>query len=284
MNRIRYNRLTIYRFFSLVSLLFIFSLVTVGQNIKINIKAPETVFVGEQVRVDYIVESVNDAHVPVIFKAMQGFAIVYGPTVSSSKNVSFKDGKRMTVYKTISSYYLVAQTAGKYTLPQAEVSVFGEKYKSEVVKIEIKSPKEITAEVDAFIKTIVSKTTVNLSDTLLITYRLYTTKEIERIISADFPNMRDFYSTNITRSRQNFSEEKINGKTYKVVDLRRMILQPKNIGQKSIPEGQISVEYSTPTGRKVRDMWGDIYDEAIRTEKTLTIDPVIISVQDLKAI
>ena len=52
----------------------------------------------------------------------------------------------------------------------------------------------------------------------------------------------------------------------------------------TIPEGQISVEYSTPTGRRVRDMWGDVYDETIRSEKSLIIEPVIIRVQDLKAI
>lgn len=71
---------------------------------------------------------------------------------------------------------------------------------------------------------------------------------------------------------------------YKVVDLRKLILQPRDIGRKTIPEGKIVVEYATPTGRKIRDFWGDIYDETIKTEKTLTIESAIISVQDLKAI
>lgn len=267
-----------------VVLLFSFLSAVVGQTVKINVKAPETVFTGEQFRIDYVVESDNDVREPVIIKNMEGFSILYGPSVSSSRSVNFRDGKRITVYSTTSSYYLEAAKAGKYTLPKAEISSGGKKYKSETAKIEVKSPKEAADEVDAFVRTVVSKTNVNLTDTLMLTYRLYTTKEIKRIISADFPLLRDFYSTNITQSRQAFAEETVDGKKYKVVDLRRLILQPRNTGQITLSEGQISVEYTTPTGRKVRDMWGDVYDEAIRSEKTLTIEPVIIRVQDLKAI
>lgn len=275
---------SICRFCLSVVFLFPFLSVAVGQSVKVNVKAPETVFIGEQFRVDYIVESDNDIREPVIIKNMEGFTILYGPSVSSTRAVRFNNGKRITIYATTSSYYLEASKDGRYTLPRAEITVNSKKYKAESVKVEVKSPKEVADEVDAFVKTTVSRTSVNLSDTLTLTYRLYTTKEIKRIISADFPVVKDFYTTNITRSRQTFTDEVVNGKTYKVVELRRLILQPRDQGQMTIPEGQISVEYSTPTGRRVRDMWGDVYDETIRSEKSLIIEPVIIRVQDLKAI
>ncbi|MBF0649832.1 BatD family protein [Dysgonomonas sp. GY75] len=275
---------SICRFCLSVVLLFPFLSVAVGQSVKVNVKAPETVFIGEQFRVDYVVESDNDIREPVIIKNMEGFTILYGPSVSSTRAVRFNNGKRITIYTTTSSYYLEASREGKYTLPRAEITVNSKKYKAESVKVEVKSPKDVADEVDAFVKTTVSRTNVSLSDTLTLTYRLYTTKEIKRIISADFPVVKDFYTTNITRSRQTFTDEVVNGKTYKVVELRRLILQPRNQGQMTIPEGQISVEYSTPTGRRVRDMWGDVYDETIRSEKSLMIEPVIIRVQDLKAI
>lgn len=275
---------SICRFCLSVVLLFPFLSVAVGQSIKVNVKAPETVFIGEQFRVDYVVESDNDIREPVIIKNMESFTILYGPSVSSTRAVRFNNGKRITIYTTTSSYYLEASKDGKYTLPRAEITVNSKKYKAESVKVEVKSPKDVADEVDAFVKTTVSRTNVSLSDTLTLTYRLYTTKEIKRIISADFPVVKDFYTTNITRSRQTFTDEVVNGKIYKVVELRRLILQPRNQGQMTIPEGQISVEYSTPTGRRVRDMWGDVYDETIRSEKSLMIEPVIIRVQDLKAI
>ncbi|MBK5721598.1 BatD family protein [Dysgonomonas sp. Marseille-P4677] len=272
------------RFVLSVVLLLPFLSFVSGQNLKINIKAPETVFVGEQFRVDYVVESESEVREPIIIKNMEDFSILYGPSVSSSAVVGFKNGKRIVTYTTTSSYYLEARKEGKYTLPKAEIIYRGKKYKSDVYKLEVRSVKKVADEVDAFVKTIVSRSSVNLSDTLMLTYRLYTTKDIERVINADFPDIDGFYTTNITRSRQSFQDETIDGKVYKVVDLRVLILQPRRVGQMIIPEGQISVQYSTPTGRKVRDMWGDVYNETIKSDKTLNIDSVIIRVQDLKAI
>lgn len=275
---------SICRFVLSVVLLFPFMSFVSGQNIKINIKAPETVFVGEQFRVDYVVESEAEVREPIIIKNMENFSILYGPSVSSSSVVGFKKGKRLVTYTTASIYYLEALKEGKYTLPGAEITYQGKKYKSDTFKLEVRSPKEAADKVDAFVKTIVSRSDVNLSDTLMLTYRLYTTKDIERITNAYFPDLSGFHSSNITRSRQSFKDETIDGKIYKIVDLRRLILQPQKIGLITIPEGQISVEYFTPTGRKVRDIWGDVYNETIRNDKTLNIDSVVIRVQDLKAI
>ena len=279
----RYGYIMRRSFLSFILLLPFLSIVF-GQSTKIIIKAPESVLVGEQFRVDYVIEGDNVVKEPIIIKNMENFSILYGPAVSSSTAISFKNGKRVAVYTSTSTYYLEAQKGGKYTLPKVELVIAGKKYKSDAFKIEVKSINDEVENIDAFVKTIVSKSSVNLSDTLMLTYRLYTTKEIRRVINSDFPSIYDFYSTHVARSRQLFSEETINGKKYKVVDLRSLILQPRNTGQITIPEGQISLEYSTPTGRKVRDMWGDVYDEAIKTEKTLKIESVIIRVQDLKEI
>lgn len=289
---------------SLVLLPFMSGSALFSQDIKVSIDAQESVSVGERFRVNYVIESDKEVNEPIVFKKIEGFDILYGPAVSTSSSVSFKEGKRIAVYSSTSSYHLMAPKAGKYTLPRAEVTIDGKKYKSETFKIEVKdkgqeqprgqsksraqsqsqSTIQEPEDVDAFIRTIVSKTSVNLSDTLMITYRLYTTHNISRILRSDFPSVTGFYSSNITRSRQGFRQEKINGKTYNMVDLRKLILQPRDVGRKTIPEGQIIVEYATPTGRKVRDFWGDIYEETIKTEKTLTIESAIISVQDLKAI
>ncbi|MDH6308415.1 hypothetical protein M2451_000726 [Dysgonomonas sp. PFB1-18] len=277
-------RYTLRRLLIVPVILFPFLSVIIAQDVKVRIKAPETVMTEQQFRVDYVVESDTEVKEPVIIKKMVGFEILYGPSVSTSVSIAFKEGKRVGVYNTVSTYYLKAAKAGKHTLPRAEITYNKKKYKSESFAIEVRSADDVVDEIDAFVKTVVSRPGVNLSDTLMLTYKLYTTKEIHRIISTDFPLVNGFYSTNITRSRQVFTEETVNGKRYKVADLRKLILQPRSIGRKVIPEGQIVVEYNTPTGRKVRDMWGDVYDEAIRSEKTLKLDSAIIRVQDLKAI
>lgn len=258
-----------------------------GQENKVKIKAPETVTVGEQFTVAYIVESDKEVKEPVIIKNMNGFEILYGPSLSASSSTVFKKGKRVQSFLATSTYILRAPEKGKFSLPQAEVNIDGKKYKSESFKIEVRSLEENIAkvkDVDAFLKVVASKTSVNLSDTLTLSYRLYTTKDIYKIVDADFPYLNDFYSSDITRLRQSFSEEVINGKTYKVVEMRKLLLQPRKIGEMVLPEGSVTVQYSTPTGRKVRDIWGDVYDESVTNDKVLKIDSVVIRVQDLKAI
>lgn len=258
-----------------------------GQENKVRIKAPETVTVGEQFTVAYIVESDKEVKEPVIIKNMNGFEILYGPSLSASSSTVFKKGKRVQSFSATSTYILRAPEKGKFSLPQAEVNIDGKKYKSENFKIEVRSLEENIAkvkDVDAFLKVVASKTSVNLSDTLTLSYRLYTTKDIYKIVDVDFPYLNDFYSSDITRLRQSFSEEVINGKTYKVVEMRKLLLQPRKIGEMVLPEGSVTVQYSTPTGRKVRDIWGDVYDESVTNDKVLKIDSVVIRVQDLKAI
>lgn len=258
-----------------------------GQENKVRIKAPETVTVGEQFTVAYIVESDKEVKEPVIIKNMNGFEILYGPSLSASSSTVFKKGKRVQSFSATSTYILRAPEKGKFSLPQAEVNLDGKKYKSESLKIEVRSLEENIAkvkDVDAFLKVVASKTSVNLSDTLTLSYRLYTTKDIYKIVDVDFPYLNDFYSSDITRLRQSFSEEVINGKTYKVVEMRKLLLQPRKIGEMVLPEGSVTVQYSTPTGRKVRDIWGDVYDESVTNDKVLKIDSVVIRVQDLKAI
>jgi len=258
-----------------------------GQENKVRIKAPETVTVGEQFTVAYIVESDKEVKEPVIIKNMNGFEILYGPSLSASSSTVFKKGKRVQAFSATSTYILRAPEKGKFSLPQAEVNIDGKKYKSESFKIEVRSLEENIAkvkDVDAFLKVVASKTSVNLSDTLTLSYRLYTTKDIYKIVDVDFPYLNDFYSSDITRLRQSLSEEVINGKTYKVVEMRKLLLQPRKIGEMVLPEGSVTVQYSTPTGRKVRDIWGDVYDESVTNDKVLKIDSVVIRVQDLKAI
>jgi hypothetical protein len=271
----------------LAALLFTSAIPAPAQENKVTIQAPEAVTVGEQFKIAYVVESNKEVKESVIIKNMNGFEIVYGPSLSTSHSTVFREGKRVRTYSATSSYILKALKKGKYTLPRGEVVIGGKRYKSDNFTIEVKDIGEMAKEidnVDAFIKVIPSRTIVNLEDTLTITYKLYTTKEISRILDTDFPYIDNFYAGNISGRRQSFSEEKIDGKVYKVVEIRKLLLQPKDIGAMTIPEGSVTVQYSAPTGRKVRDIWGDVYDETATNEKTLQIESVTIRVRNLLSI
>jgi hypothetical protein len=271
----------------LATLLFAFAIPIPAQENKVTIQAPEAVTVGEQFKITYVVESNKEVKESVIIKNMSGFEIVYGPSLSTSLSTVFKEGKRIQAYSASSTYILKALKKGKYTLSRGEVVIDGKRYKSDNFSIEVKDVGEMAKEiddVDAFVRVIPSRTSVNLEDTLTVTYKLYTTKEISRILGTDFPYIDNFYASNISGRRQSFSEEKVGGKVYKVVEIRKMLLQPKKTGVFTIPEGSVTVQYSAPTGRKVRDVWGDVYDETATSEKTLQMESVTIRVQQLQSI
>lgn len=264
-------------------LLFLPFLMASAQQIKVTIQAPESVVVGKEFKVHYLVESDKVIKEPIVIKNMSGFEIVYGPSFSTSSSVQFKEGKREQVFTASSAYVLRAEEKGTFTLPRGEVVVDGKRYRSKEVKVGVKTIEDLV-NVEAFVKVIPSRTKVSDSDTLTVTYKLYTTKEIKRLADVDLPIGNSFFVSDLTRSRQSFSEETIDGKVFQVVILRKLLLQPKREGVLSLPEGSINVEYVFPTGGKIRDAWGDVYEEYESVKKKLDVESVVIRVQNLIAI
>ena len=252
-----------------------------AQKVKIKVDAPTQVWVGEEFRLNYIVESDEEVDGNLNVADFKGLSVIYGPSKSYSSSITNKSGKREATYSLNVLYVLQGDKEGKYTLPRAEFTVDGKKYKSETPAIQVKSLAKNKEEGVAFVRTIISRTSVSPSDTLMLTYRLYTTMDIRQIVKTDFPRIDGFYSNAITRSRQTFQKEEYEGKTYNVVDLRKMILQPRDIGLKVIPSGSVTIEFGIPTGRKLKDRWGDTYNEILKKVETLPIEEAKISVQQL---
>lgn len=149
----------------------------------------------------------------------------------------------------------------------------------EIDKRKEKIGKEIK-ELKSFIQTIVSKSNINSSDTLMLTYKLYTTRELNDMIDSR-PFINNFDLTEITPRRQEYGEEKIKGTTYRTIELRKFILQPIRTGVQMIPPRTFMIQYSFPTGRIIVDFWGDRYEETVTERKELIADEVKIEVMDL---
>lgn len=270
----------IYSFLLMVIALWGGQSVVFGKDVKITVEAPRTIWENEQFNLVYIIESDEEIdNLPRIEKS-EGFDILHGPRISRSFSRSVQKGKPQITYSLKMIYVLKGKEKGKYTLPLIEVVYDGKKQHSKNRSIEIKSLSDKTQDQVAFVKTIVSKTNVRPTDTLTITYRLYTTMDVDRIIAFDLPRMPGFYVNDMTRRRQYIEQEEIDGKKYKVIDLRKLLLQPRKEGTMEIPEGEIEIEFSIPTGGKVQDIWGDVYDETINKIATFTLDPATIKVYD----
>lgn len=251
-----------------------------AQKVKIKVDAPKEAWIGEEFALKYILEDVTELDEINIDEA-KGLEFVAGPRTSYNSSVVSKGGDKRAVYSLIVTYIMRGDKAGKYSLPKAEFTVDGKKYKSGAASVQIKDITLGGKETEAFVRTIISRTSVSPEDTLTLTYRLYTNMNVRQIVKADYPRMQDFYGSVLTRSRQQIQKEEYNGKTYNVVDIRKMILQPKDVGLKTIPEGSVTVEFGIPTGKKVKDAWGETYIETIKKIEILPLEKVKLRVQQL---
>lgn len=269
----------------LLVLFLVASLFVEAQDIKVIVKAPQSVLVGQEFKVTYTVENAGGkAKDPIIFKNMADLEVIYGPSFSTSSSTTFDKGKRVENNSATTTYVVKASQKGKITLPQGQVVIDGKRYRSQSLKIEAKDAVSMAKDVNAFIKVLPSRTKVGESDTLTVTYKLYTTHDITQVIDSDFPPLRDFFVSSRLDSRQFFTEETIDGTLYKVVEIRKLLLQPKKEGVLTIPEGSVTLLYSFPTGKRVNDIWGDTYQEQESIEKEVKAEAVIIRVQNLIAI
>lgn len=262
--------------------LLLFSSITFAQNIKVRIEAPEEVWTGDKFRIVYVVESDDEGYGDFSVGDFKGLDILAGPTQSLRYSASRVGGERKVRYIRNIEYIVVGNKAGKHTLPKGEYTYGGKKYKSETVALRVKSFEQIKKEKEAFIRTIISRDNVSPGDTLVLTYRLYTTMNFRQIIKTDYPSVsKDFYSNNWSRSRQAIQQETIDGKLYNIIDLRRLVLQPRTIGIKEVPSGSVTIEFGISTGKKVRDFFGDTYEEIIKEVQSVPIEGVKVRVQQL---
>ena len=270
----------IFSFLFVVMLLCGGTSVVFGKDVKITIKAPESAWVDQRFELTFILESEVELDTLPQISNVKGIEIIQGPQYSRSYSQSIRNGKRDVRYSLRVTYLLRVSKKGKYVLPVIEALSEGKKYKSDKHEITIDEVKDIKQDEAAFVKTIVSKNSVRPTDTLTVTYKLYTTMEVARIVSMDSQDLTGFYVENMTYYRTPVVEEEIDGKKYKVIELQKLLLLPRKEGVFKIPEGNIEVEFAIPTGKKVQDFWGDVYDETISKVLPFKLDAFTIRVFD----
>lgn len=277
----------------------------VDTDIKLNIKVPEYAEIGQKIRVVYVLQSPtkiedNQSVYNFLDKAaskIKDIEILYGPALTTSSSVTTVKGKRTVMYTYEYTYIMSPLRKGNHTIPKWEVTIDGKKYISNTPLIKVadnekeerktqKSQKDKRSKdekIDAFVKMNISKTNLGTSDTLSIVYKLYSTTEPARIANIDMPKNRDLYIQRAYPSEE-VKEETIKGKKYKIYEILRLIVQPRNTGSKKLQDGIITVEYDIPTGRTVRNFWGEEFEQVTNKQLTLPLEGATVSVMNLVGI
>jgi hypothetical protein len=243
----------------------------------------ESLGVNERLRVDFTMNRDGDNFVPPDFK---GFRILMGPSQAISS--SWINGVR--TYSKSYSYTLQPLAKGKYTIGQASIVISGETYKTipgEVTVTEaVDQPNgapaaDRIADENLHLVAEVSKANPYMNEPVSVVYKLYVSPSIvvSNFRPMDNPTYNNFWSHDIPLTRYNIEEGLFEGKPYRFVVLKRVVLYPQKSGSLEIEPLALDVSLEVPTDK--RDFFGSpIYT---KTNKVVSAGKRTIQVKPLPA-
>jgi hypothetical protein len=211
------------------------------------------VTVGEQIQVTFELQGGNGRN----FQApnFSGFSVLMGPSQSSQTFIN-----NGSVSQSITLTYVIqAEKEGTFNIGSASIEAGGKKLVSNSITINVgkgssqaqnpgsqQSGKGSDAQVaggkSVFLKAIVSKSNAYQGEAINVTYKLCTKVTLINYAISKIPSFNGFWSTDIQMPQQlEFHMENIDGVSYKVADVKKLILFPQHSGTLTIDpmEGEV---------------------------------------------
>ena len=237
--------------------------------------------INERFRVDFEMNKDGDNFNPPDFK---GFKIVMGPSQSISS--SWVNGVRS--YSKTYSYTLQPTATGSFRIGQASIEIDGKVYKSIAKTIEVteavdrpnaEPTVDDIADANLHLVAEVSKSNPYLNEAISVVYKLYVSPQINvsNFRPLDNPKYNNFWSQDIAFSRYNVQNGRYQGKSYRYVILKRVVLYPQKSGQLEIAPLSLEVSLQVPTNQ--RDFFGGrVYKQTSKVvsagRRTIRVKPL----------
>lgn len=237
--------------------------------------------VNERLRVDFEMNTDGDNFIPPSFN---DFTVVGGPNQSVSH--SWINGVR-SFTKTY-SYFLAPKKTGNITINQATIEIEGELYKTSPVTVQVTSavtrpndPDDVESVADDNLHLVaeISKGNPYLNEAITIVYKLYVSPDIgvSNFREIDSPKYNDFWSQNIDLKDNKIQNGQFNGRDYRYLVIRRVVLYPQKSGTLQIEPLSLDITVEVPTSR--RDFFGgrmmtQVNKTVSAGSKTLQVKPL----------
>lgn len=237
--------------------------------------------INERLRVEFAMNKDGDNFNPPDF---QGFRVLMGPSQSISS--SWINGVRS--YSKTYSYTLAPTAQGKFSIKQATIDIDGKTYKSLAKQIEVgpavdKPSDQMTvddvADESLHLVAEVSKANPYMNEAITVVYKLYVSPSVSvsNYRPLDNPKYNNFWSQDIPVTRLNAQNGTYDGKPFRYVVLKRIVLYPQKSGKLEIEPLSLDVTVDVPTNK--RDFFGGrIYSQ---TNKTVSAGKRTINVKAL---
>lgn len=239
--------------------------------------------INERLRVDFAMNKDGDNFTPPDF---QGFRVLMGPSQSISS--SWINGVRS--YSKTYSYTLAPTSQGKFAIRQATITIDGKVYKSLAKNVEVTAAVDRPndqmsvddiADDNLHLVAEVSKTSPYLNEAISVVYKLYVSPSINvsNFRPLDNPKYNNFWSQDMPFTRYDVQNGTYEGKAYRFVVLKRVVLYPQKSGKLTIEPLSLDVTLEVPSNK--RDFFGGrIYTQ---TNKTVSAGKRVINVKPLPA-
>ncbi|WP_416173996.1 BatD family protein [Arenibacter palladensis] len=253
--------MNIKRYISLFPMLF-FGILSYAQNdetvtFEMNL-SKEVLGINERLRVDFTMNRDGDNFVPPDF---EGFRVLMGPSQSISS--SWVNGVRS--FSKTYTYTLAPTARGKFTIKQATIVIKGETYKSLPKEVEVTAAVERpdgektvddVADESLHLVAEISKTSPYLNEAVTVVYKLYASPSIDvtNFRALDNPKYNNFWSQDIPVTKYDVQNTTYDGKSYRSVILKRVVLYPQKTGELEIEPLSLDVSLQVPTNK--RDFFG----------------------------
>jgi len=297
-------------------LLFSFISSAIAQ--EITVKAPQSVYEGDNFTVNFVI---NDKASDFKGPNFKGFSLNYGPSTSSSTSMSFINGQMSRKVETSFSYSLTADVVGSFTVGAATCKVDGKQISSKpfTIKVEKLSKQaqqqrqqqrqqqqqraydpwgrqqqqqqqsEPTKLDDKtlFARASISKTNPYQGEQVIITYKIYTQVSISQFAIDKLPGNKGFWAEDLSVGSQvKQYDETIDGRQYKVVEIRRGALFAQESGKLTIEPLDLNVLAMVQRQRRRTGSIWDLFDDpffnpAQAVEKPLSTNRLKVNVKQL---
>ncbi|WP_456095154.1 BatD family protein [Paraprevotella xylaniphila] len=207
-------------------------------DIRFTASAPENFEVNDQFRLMFTVSSTKelaDADLTRFSASIpEGFAVLMGPSRSRASKTQVFNGNTALTY----TYILSAPQAGTFTIPAASITVKGEQLRSQPLVLTVTPREQLLSgqspqsRLDAFITMTVSERSPRVNTPVVLECKLYTAANVDSLANMEqYISSGDFKAEPIDLRGSQWQIERRDGKNYRTVVFRKLLLYPLRTGE-----------------------------------------------------
>ncbi|MBR6774161.1 MAG: protein BatD [Bacteroidales bacterium] len=264
------------------------------------------VSVGEQFQVSY---ELNGDGKDFRSPNFTNFEIIGGPFSSTSSSVQIINGSVTKTNTQTYSFHLRAIKEGKFTMPQASITVDRKRITSEPCEINVVASSKTDNNYsgssvnnsqtsdnarEVFLEAIPNKRKVYMGEQIMLTYRIFYTIPISQLSVSKSPSYSGFWTKDITDNNGTLQQSSImrDGKQYNVATIQEIVLFPQKSGTLTIDPLDITClaqirqqRNRSQTYDPFEDFFGDVFGTSYtNVRKDIKSQPINIEVMPLPTV